>query len=108
MAGDDRGRLAAGTVYLRHRRAAHPAARPGDGPLSAVSCAGILGGSLFHIGIGAIPFACLACFGLTRFQSGMITFVTAVGAFSSKFLRRAFQSPASAPYGLRHRPLGVS
>ncbi|MFO1105089.1 MAG: MFS transporter [Amaricoccus sp.] len=89
--------LAAGTVYLRHaRRAAHPLLDPAmvRYPLFR---AGILGGSLFRIGIGAIPFLLPLMlqlgFGLTPFQSGMITFVTAVGAFSSKFLApRVFQS----------------
>ena len=51
--------------------------------------AGILGGSNFRVGIGAIPFLLPLMlqlgFGLNPFQSGMITFVTAIGALSSKF-----------------------
>ena len=63
--------------------------------------AGITGGSNFRVGIGALPFLLPLMlqlgFGLTPFQSGLITFVTAVGAFSSKFgAQRVFQR-----YGFR-------
>ncbi|HTJ58771.1 MAG TPA: MFS transporter [Devosiaceae bacterium] len=51
--------------------------------------AGITGGSNFRVGIGALPFLLPLMlqlgFGLSPFQSGMITFVTAIGALSSKF-----------------------
>lgn len=51
--------------------------------------AGILGASNFRIGIGATPFLLPLMlqvgFGLNPFQSGMVTFVSAVGALSSKF-----------------------
>lgn len=51
--------------------------------------AAIIGGSIFRIGIGAMPFLLPLMlqlgFGYTPFQSGMITFVSAVGALSSKF-----------------------
>ena len=44
----------------------------------------VIGGSLFRIGIGAMPFLLPLMFqlgfGLTPFQSGMITFATAIGA----------------------------
>jgi EmrB/QacA subfamily drug resistance transporter len=68
--------------------------------------AGILGASNFRIGIGAIPFLLplmlQLTFGLTPFQSGSITFVTAIGALSSKFgAQRIFQR-----HGFR-RVLGV-
>ena len=76
-------------AYLRHaRRTAHPLLDPAmmRYPLFR---AGILGGSLLRIGIGAIPFLLPLMlqlgFGLNPFQSGMITFVSAVGALSSKF-----------------------
>jgi EmrB/QacA subfamily drug resistance transporter len=80
-----------GLVYLRHaRRARHPLLDPqmfGRYPLFRT---GILGGSLFRIGIGAIPFLLPLMlqvgFGLTPFQSGMITFVSALGALLSKFV----------------------
>ena len=52
--------------------------------------AGIIGGSLFRVGIGAIPFLLPLMlqlgFGLNPFQSGLVTFVAAVGALSSKFV----------------------
>lgn len=55
----------------------------------------VLGGSIFRLGIGAIPFLLPLMFqlgfGLTPFQSGMITFVSAIGALSMKFgARRVF------------------
>ena len=49
----------------------------------------VTGGSLFRLGIGAIPFLLPLMlqlgFGLDPFQSGMITFVSAIGAISMKF-----------------------
>jgi Na+/melibiose symporter-like transporter len=51
--------------------------------------AAILGGSLFRIGIGAAPFLLPLLlqlgFGLNAFQSGMLTFASAVGALVMKF-----------------------
>ena len=51
--------------------------------------AAILGGFLFRIGIGAIPFLLplllQAGFHLTAFQSGSLTFVAAAGAMAMKF-----------------------
>ncbi len=48
----------------------------------------VLGGGLFRIGIGAVPFLLplmfQLTFGLSPFQSGMITFVTAIGALGMK------------------------
>ncbi|MFO1207973.1 MAG: MFS transporter [Amaricoccus sp.] len=89
--------LAAGLLYLAHaRRAAHPLLDPAmlRYPLFR---AGIIGGSNFRIGIGAIPFLLPLMlqlgFGLNPFQSGLVTFIAAVGAFSSKFLaQRVFRS----------------
>jgi MFS family permease len=50
----------------------------------------ILGSSLFRIGVGATPFLLplmlQLTFGLTPFESGMITFIGAIGAMSSKFI----------------------
>jgi len=93
-------------VYLWHaRRAKYPLLDPKmlRYPLFR---AGILGASNFRIGIGAIPFLLplmlQLSFGLTPFQSGSITLVTAIGALSSKFgAQRIFQR-----YGFR-RVLGV-
>ncbi|RFC65786.1 MFS transporter [Mesorhizobium denitrificans] len=49
----------------------------------------VLGGSMFRLGIGAVPFLLplmlQIAFGLNPFQSGMITFVTALGAMGMKF-----------------------
>ena len=55
----------------------------------------VLGGSVFRFGIGAIPFLLPLMFqlgfGMTPFQSGMMTFVSAIGAISMKFgARRVF------------------
>ena len=50
--------------------------------------AGVLGGSLFRIGIGAIPFLLPLMlqlgFGLSPVQSGLLTFVSALGAMFMK------------------------
>ncbi|HJR75018.1 MAG TPA: DHA2 family efflux MFS transporter permease subunit [Luteimonas sp.] len=50
--------------------------------------AGVLGGSLFRIGVGATPFLLPLMlqlgFGLTPVESGMLTFVSAVGAMFMK------------------------
>ncbi len=84
--------LACGCLYVRHARR-HPA------PLldldlfkdSAFRAAAI-GGTLFRISIGAIPFLMPLMlqvgFGLTPFQSGMITFVGAIGALTTKFFAK--------------------
>ena len=51
--------------------------------------AGVIGGSLFRIGVGAVPFLLPLMFQLgyhlTAFQSGMITCMAAAGAISRKF-----------------------
>jgi EmrB/QacA subfamily drug resistance transporter len=82
--------VASGLLYLRHaRRVAFPLLDPAmlRYPLFR---AGIVGGSIFRIGIGAIPFLLPLMlqlgFGLTPFHSGLVTFVAAVGALSAKFL----------------------
>jgi len=50
----------------------------------------IIGSSLFRIGVGATPFLLplmlQLTFGLSPFESGMITFVGAIGAMFSKFV----------------------
>ncbi|MGC4024047.1 MAG: MFS transporter [Mesorhizobium sp.] len=77
------------TLYLWH-------ARRTPNPLLALRLfnnqvfrASVLGGSIFRIGIGAVPFLLplmlQIAFGLNPFQSGMITFVTALGAMGMKF-----------------------
>jgi EmrB/QacA subfamily drug resistance transporter len=51
--------------------------------------AGVIGGLIFRIGIGAMPFLLPLLlqigFGLTPFQSGSLTFATAAGALLMKF-----------------------
>lgn len=61
----------------------------------------VFGGGIFRFGIGAIPFLLPLMlqlgFGLTPFQSGMMTFVPAIGAICMKFgARKIF-----ARYGFR-------
>jgi MFS family permease len=82
--------VASGCLYLWHaRRVTFPLLDPAmlRYPLFR---AGIVGGSIFRIGIGAIPFLLPLMlqlgFGLTPFHSGLVTFVAAVGALSAKFL----------------------
>lgn len=52
--------------------------------------ASLLGGGLFRIAIGATPFLLPLMlqlgFGMTPFESGMVTFVGAIGAITMKFL----------------------
>jgi EmrB/QacA subfamily drug resistance transporter len=81
--------IVSGLLYLAH-------AKRKTRPLLALDLFGnqvfrasVLGGGLFRIGIGAVPFLLplmfQLAFGLTPFQSGMITFVTAIGAIGMKF-----------------------
>jgi len=82
--------LFAGLAYVRHtRRTAHPILDLGLLRLPSLRAA-LYGGSLFRMGTGATPFLLPLLlqlgFGLTPFASGLITFVTAGGALSVKFL----------------------
>jgi EmrB/QacA subfamily drug resistance transporter len=85
--------LLAGVLYLIHaRRAAEPIL---DLSLFANPAfrAAIAGGSLFRVGVGAVPFLLplrfqIGC-GLTPFQSGLLTFSSAIGALSMKFIARS-------------------
>lgn len=76
-------------LYARHAETAeHPIL---DLKLFRIATfrASILGGSLFRVGIGAAPFLLPLMlqigFGLTAFQSGMLTFASALGALVMKF-----------------------
>jgi EmrB/QacA subfamily drug resistance transporter len=55
--------------------------------------ASVLGGFLFRLGLGALPFLLPLMlqvgFGMTPFQSGLITFATALGAMSMKMATTA-------------------
>lgn len=82
--------LASGYLYLVHaRRTAKPILdlRLFGNP---VFRAAILGGSLFRLGVGAIPFLLPLLlqigFGLSPFHSGLLTFSSAFGALGMKFL----------------------
>jgi EmrB/QacA subfamily drug resistance transporter len=82
--------VAAGLLYVRHaRRKAHPIL---DLSLFRIPVfrAAISGGSIFRIGNGAVPFLLPLMFqlgfGMTPFQSGMLTFASALGAIAMKFL----------------------
>ena len=59
--------------------------------------AAILGGFLFRIGIGALPFLLplllQAGFGLNAFQSGQLTFAAALGALTMKFAAKPDPAP---------------
>jgi MFS family permease len=78
------------TLYILHaRRTGSPAL---DFSLLRLSTmrASIIGGFMFRLGIGALPFLLPLLmqtgFGLTPFQSGLVTFASAVGAMGMKTL----------------------
>lgn len=78
-----------GYLYVRHARiTAHPLL---DLKLfhDVVFRKSIVGGSIFRLGIGAMPFLLplmlQLSFGLSPLQSGMITFVGAIGSICMKF-----------------------
>ena len=88
--------LGTGLAYLRHARG-HPDPildlRLFRYPLFRSA---ILGGSLFRLGMGAtnflLPLMLQLGFGLTPFESGLVTFVAAAGAITSKFgVQRIFR-----------------
>ena len=81
---------AAALLYLRHtRRAEFPLLDPKLFQRRFFRTT-VVGGFFFRIGIGAFPFLMplmlQLTFGLTPFESGMTTFVTAFGAIMSKVL----------------------
>ena len=78
------------TLYVMHaRRTGSPVL---DFSLLRLSTlrASIIGGFMFRIGVGALPFLLPLLmqvgFGLTPFQSGLVTFASAVGAMGMKTL----------------------
>jgi EmrB/QacA subfamily drug resistance transporter len=82
--------VTAGIFYLLHaRRTQYPLLDPSL-LRHRLFRSSIIGGSLFRIGVGAVPFLLPLMlqlgFGLNPFQSGAITFVSAIGAILSKFL----------------------
>ena len=82
--------LAAGLLYIRHaRRKPEPVLdlRLFRKPVFRLA---VIGGSMFRVGSGATPFLLPLLFqlgfGMTPFESGMLTFATALGALAMKFL----------------------
>jgi MFS family permease len=78
------------TLYVMHaRRTGSPVLDFSLLRLSTMRAA-IIGGFLFRLGIGALPFLLPLLmqegFGLTPFQSGLVTFASAVGAMGMKTL----------------------
>ena len=84
--------IVCGVLYVRHAKH-HPA------PILNLKLfrnptfrASTTGGTLFRICIGAMPFLTPLMlqlgFGLTPFQSGLITFAGAIGAITTKFMAR--------------------
>lgn len=75
-------------AYIRHaRRAAHPVIKL-DLLRVATFRVAVVGGFLFRVGVGAIPFLLPLLlqlgFGLNPLQSGMLTFASAAGALFMK------------------------
>jgi EmrB/QacA subfamily drug resistance transporter len=82
--------LTSGILYLLHaRRTRFPLLDPALFRHHLFRSS-IIGGSAFRIGIGAVPFLLPLMlqvgFGLNAFQSGAITFISALGAMMSKFV----------------------
>ncbi|MFI0843306.1 MFS transporter [Mesorhizobium sp. IMUNJ 23232] len=82
--------IISGLLYFAHARRKEKPLLALDLFRNQVFRASVLGGGLFRIGIGAVPFLLplmfQLAFGLTPFESGMITFVTAIGAIGMKFV----------------------
>lgn len=84
--------LIAALLYIVHaRRHPHPVLDLKLFRDSAFRAASI-GGTVFRISVGAVPFLMPLMlqvgFGLNPFQSGMITFIGAIGAITTKFYAR--------------------
>ena len=82
------GFVAAIAYWFHFRRTEHPLLdlRIFKRPLFRLT---FIGGTIFRLGTGAMPFLfplmLQLAFGFTAFQSGMVTFAGAVGAFGAKF-----------------------
>jgi EmrB/QacA subfamily drug resistance transporter len=86
--------------YLRHaRRREHPLLRLSLLRISTFRVS-VMGGSLFRIGVGAIPFLLPLLFqlgfGLDPFQSGSLTFAAAAGALFSKTIAKKLSSGSAS------------
>jgi len=104
--------IAAGLLYLWHsRRTAHPLLDPQLLVKHRIFRNAIIGSSLFRIGVGATPFLLplmlQLAFGLTPFQSGLITFIGALGAISSKFVAERIYAGFGFPRVLTFASVGA-
>jgi EmrB/QacA subfamily drug resistance transporter len=76
-------------AYVRHARGDEDAILDLELLKIPTFFAGVIGGLIFRIGIGATPFLLPLLlqigFGLTPFESGSLTFATAAGALAMKF-----------------------
>lgn len=93
-------------AYVRHaRRTPHPIIELGLLRIPSFR-ASVFGGSLFRIGVGALPFLLPLMlqlgFGLTPFASGSLTFVAAAGALAMKLTA----APILRRYGFRRVLVG--
>jgi EmrB/QacA subfamily drug resistance transporter len=83
------GILAGGVYWFHFRRAEHPILdlRLFNQPLFRLT---MIGGTVFRLGTGAMPFLfplmLQLAFGLSPFATGLITFASAIGAFTMKFV----------------------
>lgn len=82
--------VTAGLLYLLHaRRTPYPLLDPKMFRYPLFRSAAI-GGNIFRIGVGAVPFLLplmlQLAFGLSPAESGLVTFVSAIGAILSKFV----------------------
>lgn len=83
------GTVAAALYWFHYKRTDNPLLNLGlfRRPLFRTT---VVSGAFFRFGTGAMPFLFPLMlqigFGLTPFQSGMVTFSTAVGAFAAKFV----------------------
>jgi MFS family permease len=100
--------LAGSVLYVRHARRVSNAIL--DLSLLALPTfrAAIAGGSLFRIGIGALPFLLplllQIAFGLNPFQSGLLTFASAAGALTM----RLAANPLLVRFGFKRVLLGTT
>jgi EmrB/QacA subfamily drug resistance transporter len=80
------GLLSISLFFLHARTATHPIIDPAMLKLPTVASS-VIGGGLFRIGVGALPFLLAiqlqVAFGLSPFSAGLITFVSAIGAMGS-------------------------
>ncbi|MCO6392024.1 MFS transporter [Aliihoeflea aestuarii] len=82
--------IAAATLYVRHARSTLSPILDLRLFNNQAARVAIMSGSIFRIGVGATPFLLplmfQIAFGLDAFESGMLTFASAIGAISLKFV----------------------